>query len=189
MLSSSDRVKLWRENMKNKIVHVMGGECCICGYKKCHHCLALHHINPEEKEFSLAGIRACPTKWENIVKEIKKCVLLCHNCHGELHAGLITLPENCNGYREELNIFGKSKEITLCPVCGSEKPPHCITCSKECAGKRNGKIEWDKIDLIEEMKTKTITQIATEMRVSDAAVHKRLKKIKALKSTRVVAGV
>lgn len=166
--------------MKNRIVIAMGGKCCVCGYNKCNKSLALHHINPSEKEFSLGAIRACPVKWETIVQELKKCILVCHNCHGEIHAGVLEIADNAKSYDENLDITPKTKEKTYCPVCGDEKPIHSITCSKECAGKKARKFDWDRIDLLEELKNKTITQIAKEIGVSDVAVHKRIKRIKSI---------
>ena len=47
---SYDRVKQWRNNVKNRLVEAFGGECGICGYNKCNRALQFHHLDPEEKE-------------------------------------------------------------------------------------------------------------------------------------------
>ena len=59
--------------------------CCICGYNKCDSALEFHHVSSEDKKFhlNLTNIRYKPTK--DLVKEINKCVLLCANCHREVH--------------------------------------------------------------------------------------------------------
>ena len=82
---SSEKVKKWRHETKKRIIESMGGKCQICGYNKCDSALDLHHINPEEKEISLASIRANPKSWSLIVAELRKCVLICANCHREEH--------------------------------------------------------------------------------------------------------
>lgn len=89
MSKGSEKVTKWRETTKKRIVESFGGECCICGYNKFYGSLALHHINPDEKKFSLSGARANPKSWLKIVNELRKCVLICNNCHAEYHAGLI----------------------------------------------------------------------------------------------------
>ena len=38
-----------------------------------------------QKDFSLSSTRANPKNWDSIVKELKKCILLCSNCHKEHH--------------------------------------------------------------------------------------------------------
>lgn len=53
-------------------------------------CLDLHHLDPSEKEGSVSMMVAGRT-WENLMKEITKCVVVCRNCHAKIHAGLITL--------------------------------------------------------------------------------------------------
>jgi hypothetical protein len=74
------------------ILKEMGDKCSVhdCGYHK-HPCgLDLHHIDPAEKDSSFRSIRS----WcrERIKKELKKCVLVCKNCHAAIHAGLIPCP-------------------------------------------------------------------------------------------------
>lgn len=69
---------------RNKIILVSekGGKCQRCGYSKYPEVLEFHHLNPEEKEFDLARNLRC---LEILRKEIKKCLLLCPNCHREVH--------------------------------------------------------------------------------------------------------
>ena len=73
-----------RRKKKKKAKELLGGKCSKCGYSKYLEVLEFHHKNPEDKEFGIAGNGAC-TSWERIKKEIKKCILLCANCHRELH--------------------------------------------------------------------------------------------------------
>jgi hypothetical protein len=58
--------------------------CQICGYNYNPCCLDFHHINPEEKLRRInAGLWYYSKDLFNI--EIKKCKLLCKNCHYDLH--------------------------------------------------------------------------------------------------------
>lgn len=75
---------------KLKALEYKGNKCQICGYNKCIRSLTFHHIDPNEKEFGIA--RDTSRNWSKIQKELDKCMLLCQNCHGELHDGLIQLP-------------------------------------------------------------------------------------------------
>ena len=69
---------------KKRLVEHLGGKCVQCEYDKCPAALDFHHINPEEKEFRLSGSKM-RRKFETLVKEAEKCMLLCANCHRELH--------------------------------------------------------------------------------------------------------
>lgn len=75
--------------LKQKAVDYLGGKCQRCGYNKSLRSLVFHHTDPSQKEFSL-GKRKC-LNWPDTVKELNKCQLLCANCHGEIHDGLIAL--------------------------------------------------------------------------------------------------
>jgi len=52
-------------------------------------CLDLHHLNPNEKDFGIAHYRNASI--DKITDEMKKCIVLCANCHRKVHASLITL--------------------------------------------------------------------------------------------------
>ena len=70
---------------KKQLIEIAGGECCDCGYKKNISALEFHHLNPEEKSFGI-DLRKCScAKWDRLVEEVKKCVLICANFHRERH--------------------------------------------------------------------------------------------------------
>ena len=72
---------------QEKISIAIGGfKCCICGYDKLKQNLCFHHVNPSDKSFNLSS-REMMLKWDRVWAEMQKCVLVCSNCHGEIHAG------------------------------------------------------------------------------------------------------
>lgn len=78
---ASCRVKRSRRNAKEKAIEFMGGKCQNCGYNKSHRALTFHHLDPKEKDFQIS--RSCNAAWNKVVEELKKCVMLCANCHAE----------------------------------------------------------------------------------------------------------
>lgn len=82
----ADRVKAIVESKRQQAYEYYGSSCTLCGYDKCSHALEWHHIDPTEKEITPA--RVFSRSWDNIKKELDKCVLLCSNCHREVHAGV-----------------------------------------------------------------------------------------------------
>ncbi len=75
-------------NLKLKAMEYGGNKCRECGYNKCFRALHFHHIDPKTKEFIIFEGRPGYKKtrnWEKLKLEIDKCILLCANCHAELH--------------------------------------------------------------------------------------------------------
>lgn len=72
----------WRRRKKIELVEYKGGECERCGYNKCIDALEFHHRTPNEKDFTISG-----KSWsfERLKKEADKCILVCSNCHKEIH--------------------------------------------------------------------------------------------------------
>lgn len=74
-----------RQN-KQQAVNYKGGKCEKCGYNACLGSLGFHHLDPTQKDPQWRSIsRLILSK---LKKELDKCQLLCHNCHGEVHWGL-----------------------------------------------------------------------------------------------------
>lgn len=78
-----------RFEKKQRAVDYLGGKCVVCGYARSVVALQFHHREATEKEFAISGSHA--RSWASILRELDKCVLLCANCHAELHAGLISI--------------------------------------------------------------------------------------------------
>jgi hypothetical protein len=74
-----------QRNLKKQMVDYKGGKCNRCGYSKCLGALEFHHLDPSEKDFSLSNFKRY-TFNEIIREELDKCVLLCSNCHREVHS-------------------------------------------------------------------------------------------------------
>jgi len=85
-------VKRRRKNLREMARASQGNKCKICGYKKCQRALSFHHIDPSKKEFDLSS-KGLTRSWEKIQLEIKKCILVCANCHMEIHDGITQLPK------------------------------------------------------------------------------------------------
>lgn len=81
----------WNKRMvdagKEKVAAVKleyGGKCSRCGYDKCLDALHFHHVDPTQKEFSLGQRRGLNI--DDLRKELDKCIIVCSNCHVEIHA-------------------------------------------------------------------------------------------------------
>ena len=73
--------------MKAMAVEYKGGKCEKCGYDKCIGALEFHHLDPSQKDFGIGGKRQTAA-WGTIKQEVDKCILVCANCHREIHANI-----------------------------------------------------------------------------------------------------
>lgn len=64
-------------------------KCQICG-EDADCCLEFHHVNPEDKLFSLKSINESRYTKEKLMTELHKTCILCSNCHRKLHNGFYT---------------------------------------------------------------------------------------------------
>ncbi len=69
----------YRKQKKLERISQLGGKCSFCGYNKYTGALDLHHLNPEKKERNADWLYE--KNWDP-----KEYLLLCKNCHFELHA-------------------------------------------------------------------------------------------------------
>ena len=83
-----DSVARRRRKVREKAIAFLGGKCEKCGYNKYNGALEFHHINPLDKTFELK-ISKMGQSWETVKKEAEKCMLLCANCHREIHQTIV----------------------------------------------------------------------------------------------------
>ncbi len=76
-----------RRRRKIRAIVYMGKTCNGCGRDGLPAIFEFHHRNAAEKEFGISNT-GIPHKWETVIAELAKCVMLCANCHREVHAGV-----------------------------------------------------------------------------------------------------
>lgn len=87
---ASEAVQKCRKSAKQKLVELFGGCCKKCGYDKCQEALQFHHIDPANKSFTISHKGKC-RDWSVMVEEANKCILVCANCHAEIHCGILKI--------------------------------------------------------------------------------------------------
>lgn len=76
-----DRIRM---DARQAFLDTLKTPCAKCGEERVW-VIQFHHVNPEEKEFTIAdGSKSHKSRWD-VVQEVKKCVCLCANCHKEFH--------------------------------------------------------------------------------------------------------
>ena len=83
-------IKLQTENRFQKrfdLKEKFGGKCNICGYSKCLAALHFHHVDSKNKSFCITDALWGKVKasHQEILDEAEKCILVCSNCHIEIH--------------------------------------------------------------------------------------------------------
>src|SRR5439155_23626359 len=78
-----------RRKVKELLVAEFGGGCQLCGYDGCLAALQFHHVDRAAKQFGVAryGARSI----ERLRAEVRKCGLLCSNCHAEVESGFSSI--------------------------------------------------------------------------------------------------
>ena len=114
-----------RLELKERAVAYLGGRCSICGYAKCPSAFDFHHVDAATKDFVISS----KSSWEAVEPELKKCLLLCANCHREVHAGwhpsYLASEESGKDYGEDLD--WDDEEVTTvtdaCPASPEDAAP------------------------------------------------------------------
>ncbi len=104
-----------RAAKKKKIIDRFGAKCQICFYNKCQNSLNFHHIDPSTKCFDVSDATCRKNIPDELLeKELKKCILICANCHNEIHAGMTEIPENVkNPLTNEENVVGCTRSLEV----------------------------------------------------------------------------
>jgi hypothetical protein len=78
-----NRVDSYRRRLKRRLVEYKGGCCALCGYNNCVSALEFHHVDPSKKDFTISN--ALTMSFDKCKSEVDKCILVCSNCHKEIH--------------------------------------------------------------------------------------------------------
>ena len=171
-------VKNSRQKLKLNLLRAHGSQCSICGYNKCMSALEFHHLNSEEKEFSLGQNTNIAT--EKALKETEKCILICANCHREIHANLIDTVNLQSSYDsikaqqilDELSQI-KTKTIIYCVDCGAiiseAKAERCVSCANIA---KRVCVRPDRKELKNLIRTTSFVELGRRYGVSDKAISK-----------------
>jgi len=186
MDKSNERKYFWRKTIKHRIVESFDSKCACCGqsFEDC--CYDVHHINPEEKSFEVSqGNYNGAKSWLKIRDELKKCVLVCANCHRLIHANLIDSPLKSNFnedyYEWDLTNYKQvdqnlipidTDNTTICPQCGGEKSLNAHVCAK-CASLNQRQFEVSREELKQLIRNVPFEHIGKQFNVSGNAIKKR----------------
>lgn len=89
---------------KLELVNYKGGKCSCCDYDRYIGALEFHHVDPNSKDFNLCNKKTY--SFESIKNEIDKCILLCSNCHREIHNGIIlVILENSESGQDRTDVM------------------------------------------------------------------------------------
>lgn len=77
-----------RHQKKLELINLLDGKCVRCGLEPSSKwpvtCFEFHHTDPSEKETHIANF-INRGQWTKALNEIKKCTVLCANCHRVEH--------------------------------------------------------------------------------------------------------
>ena len=82
--NSKRSMKREKDGKKQAVDH-MGGCCSVCGYDKCIRAIDFHHLDSSKKSDDY-NKRFKVWSFERQKKELENCIIVCANCHRELHS-------------------------------------------------------------------------------------------------------
>jgi 5-methylcytosine-specific restriction endonuclease McrA len=98
-----EAVRRRRRVVRQKALAYKGAPCQRCGYDQCMEALEFHHLASSRKNFGISS-KGYTRSWIKIRQELDKCILLCANCHREVHSELQlpqeTVVETSGEFRE-----------------------------------------------------------------------------------------
>ncbi len=179
---NADKIVNWRQRTKLKLIKYSGGKCEICGYSKyCPPAYDFHHKNPQEKEFSISGKTFA---LDRLKKEVDKCMLLCKNCHAELHdkdfekrrQNTVEKWKEREQRKKEID-NEKNKQCPSCRKTFKAINKNIICCSVECGNFYKRKVENrpSKEQLLEEIEETNYCAVGRRYGVGENTIRKWLK--------------
>ncbi len=157
---------------KFDVVNYFGGKCQICGYSKYIGALHFHHVNNDGAKRPHPTYVVMRWSFDRAVEELKDCILICANCHSEIHS-------NDKSMDYERLVMPLSGVELICKQCGkvfSTKNKEQECCSYRCAQLLSRKVvRPDQETLKKEVEELGYCAVGRKYGVSDNAIRKWLK--------------
>ena len=181
-MGNTEAVTEFRRRRKDNLIKVMGSKCCLCGYDKCTGALEFHHINPQDKSYAISSTGNCH-KIEDDLNEIKKCLLICANCHREVHLtdsykdkDLFQYQIYDENFANEL-IKSTKAEQYFCKECGNpitrfSSSGLCVSCAQTSRYNHRVSDKPSRDELKALIRKEPFTTIADIYGVTDNAIRK-----------------
>lgn len=99
-------IKTRREKIRKFLNEIKTVGCSLCGYSACLAAIEFHHVTGD-KSFEINQLSGYSI--ERVKKEMEKCVVVCANCHRQIHSnqgwntGKASIKENKKD--KQLNLF------------------------------------------------------------------------------------
>jgi len=150
-----------QNNLKKLAIKIYGhDQCHICGYNDCIASLTFHHLDPTRKDGLIKEVSI-----DKLKAEISKCILVCFNCHQEIHGGLhssILLLPKYSSRRQSKSakiLYNKKKQERInykggkCIGCGYKKFNGALTFHHKDPSQKDFGISQKTTMPLEEIKT------------------------------------
>jgi len=181
-LSIEERKKIVydkRIKIKEILVEYKGGKCVNCGYNKCIKALEFHHLDSSKKDFTISSFRYKSLEVQK--REVEKCILVCSNCHREIHDKIFKenrLLNNNKSQKREEKIILKKEKIKVNSYCNCGKLKNkiadkCLECFRKEQYEKKPKLEV----LLEDIKQLGYRGTGQKYGVSDNCIRKWIKNI------------
>lgn len=153
----SEKYRQKRENnntkyqlKKDRAVQKLGGKCHLCGRVLDAFLYDFHHIEPAFKEDGISHVLILKDSWEEIEKELNKCILLCGNCHNELHSK-DKIDNKQNRHAEKYKLKSIEYLGGKCNECGYNNNKNAMVFHHKDPSEKNDEIsglfnyKWERI--------------------------------------------